>query len=162
MTGHNCHRIACGENNAMKSYVLVQSVLLGNRSWEQFTILFARVSLGVFFAISGGNKLFVPSRTRQMYETLAGAGIPLPQFMTYFISSWTSSAAACSSLDCFRACAAPLLSSRWSSRSRRSSLRRFRECSRFSTGLTTYSICRNHVYHHLDLVNLLWSGKSQH
>jgi putative oxidoreductase len=71
----------------MKPYVLVQSVLLGNRSWEQFAILLARVSLGVFFAISGGNKLFVPSRTRQMYETLAGAGIPLPQFMTYFISS---------------------------------------------------------------------------
>jgi putative oxidoreductase len=41
----------------------------------------------VFFAISGGNKLFVLSRTRQMYETLAGAGIPFPHFMTYFISS---------------------------------------------------------------------------
>ena len=28
-------------------------------SWEEFVILLARVSLGVFFAISGGNKLCV-------------------------------------------------------------------------------------------------------
>ena len=33
-------------------------MLLGNRRWEEFVILLARVSLGVFFAISGGNKLF--------------------------------------------------------------------------------------------------------
>jgi putative oxidoreductase len=79
--------IACGEANAMKPCELIRSLLLGNRSWEQFAILLARVSLGVFFAISGGNKLFVASRTRQMYETLAGAGIPFPHFMTYFVSS---------------------------------------------------------------------------
>ena len=71
----------------MNPDALLRSVLLGNRSWEEFSILFARVSLGVFFAISGGNKLFVASRTRQMYETLAGAGIPFPHFMTYFVSS---------------------------------------------------------------------------
>ena len=34
-------------------------MLLGNRRWEEFVILLARVSLGVFFAISGGNKLCV-------------------------------------------------------------------------------------------------------
>jgi putative oxidoreductase len=71
----------------MKPYALIRSLLLGNRTWEQFPILLARVSLGVFFAISGGNKLFVASRTRQMYETLVGAGIPFPHFMTYFVSS---------------------------------------------------------------------------
>ena len=71
----------------MKHYALFRSVLLGNRSWEQFPILLARVSLGMFFGISGGNKLFVTSRTRQMYETLAGAGIPFPHFMTSFVSS---------------------------------------------------------------------------
>jgi putative oxidoreductase len=87
LLGANYHRIACGENNAMKPYALIRSVLLGNRSWEQFAILLARVSLGLFFAISGGNKLFVASRTHQMYETLAGAGIPFPHFMTYFIST---------------------------------------------------------------------------
>jgi putative oxidoreductase len=71
----------------MKPRELIRSLLLGNRSWEQFAILLARVSLGAFFSISGGNKLCVASRTRQMYETLAGAGIPLPHFMTYFVSS---------------------------------------------------------------------------
>jgi putative oxidoreductase len=71
----------------MKLHALIRSMLLGNRQWEQVAILLARVSLGVFFAISGGNKLFVPSRTLKMYETLAGAGIPFPHFMTYFVSS---------------------------------------------------------------------------
>jgi putative oxidoreductase len=71
----------------MKPYALIRSMLLGNRRWNQFAILLARVSLGVFFAISAGNKLFSASRTRQMYETLVGAGIPFPHFMTYFVSS---------------------------------------------------------------------------
>ena len=71
----------------MKPGELIRSFLCGSRSWEQFSILLARISLGVFFAISGGNKLFVAGRTREMYETLAGAGIPFPHFMTYFVSS---------------------------------------------------------------------------
>jgi len=66
---------------------LIRSFLRGIPSWEGFPILLARISLGIFFAISGGNKLFVASRTRQMYETLSGAGIPSPRFMTYFVSS---------------------------------------------------------------------------
>ena len=75
------------EENVMKPGEWIRSFLLGSRSWEQFSMLLARISLGVFFAISGGNKLFVASRTRQMYETLAGVGIPLPHFMTYLVSS---------------------------------------------------------------------------
>ena len=71
----------------MKPDELIRSFLVGSRSWEQFSTVLARISVGVFFAISGGNKLFVASRTRQMYETLAGARIPLPHFMTYFVSS---------------------------------------------------------------------------
>jgi hypothetical protein len=50
----------------------------------QFSIGLARFALGVFFAISGGNKLFVAGRTRQMYETLTGAGIPFPHFHDLF------------------------------------------------------------------------------
>jgi hypothetical protein len=57
----------------------------------------ARISLGVFFAISGGKKPFVASRTRQMFETLASSGIPFPHLMTYSPPRLTSSAAACSS-----------------------------------------------------------------
>jgi len=73
--------------NGVQPRELIRSFLLGSPSWEQFSILLARISLGVFFAISGGSKLFVASRTRQMYETLASARIPIPHFMTYFVSS---------------------------------------------------------------------------
>jgi putative oxidoreductase len=41
----------------------------------------------VFFAISGGNKLFVAAHTRKMYKTIAGAGIPFPHVVAYFVSS---------------------------------------------------------------------------
>ena len=71
----------------MKPGEFVRSFLLGRRSWEQFSIVLARVSLGVFFAISGANKLFIAGHTRQMYQTLVGARIPFPHFMTYFVSS---------------------------------------------------------------------------
>jgi putative oxidoreductase len=67
--------------------VLKRFVFLGNRSLEELAVLLARISLGVFFAISGGNKLFVASQHKIMYETIVGAGIPFPQFMTYFVSS---------------------------------------------------------------------------
>jgi putative oxidoreductase len=70
----------------MKAYELVRSLLVGNSSWEQFAILLARFSIGVFFGISGANKLFVPDRTSQMLETLTRAGVPFPNVMTYFVS----------------------------------------------------------------------------
>jgi hypothetical protein len=38
---------------------LVQYALLGSSDLEQYAILLVRVSLGLFFAISGANKLFV-------------------------------------------------------------------------------------------------------
>ena len=71
----------------MKADALIRFMLLGNRSWEEFAILLARLSLGAFFVISGGNKLFVAAHTREMYETIAGAGIPIPRVMAYFVSS---------------------------------------------------------------------------
>jgi putative oxidoreductase len=60
---------------------------LGNRSWQEFAVLLARISLGAFFAISGGNKLFVAAHTQEMYKTIAAAGIPFAHVMTYFVSS---------------------------------------------------------------------------
>ena len=66
---------------------LIRFGLLGDTSLEQGAILLVRVALGLFFAVSGGNKLFVASRTQAMYETLVGAKIPLPRLMTYFVSS---------------------------------------------------------------------------
>jgi putative oxidoreductase len=65
---------------------LVQFVLLGSSVWEPYAILLVRVSLGLFFAISGANKLFVAGSTKTMYETLVEAKVPFPQLMTYFVS----------------------------------------------------------------------------
>ena len=65
---------------------LVQFVLLGSSNWEQYAVLLVRVSLGLFFAISGANKLFVARSRQTMYETLVEAKVPLPRLMTYFVS----------------------------------------------------------------------------
>jgi putative oxidoreductase len=75
------------EEEVMKADALMRFILSGNRSLEEFAVLLARISLGVFFAISGGNKLFVASQYKVMYETIVGAGIPFPHVMTYFVSS---------------------------------------------------------------------------
>ena len=66
---------------------LVRFVLLGSGDLEQWAILLVRVALGLFFAISGANKLFVASRGQAMYETLVEARVPLPHLMTYFVSA---------------------------------------------------------------------------
>jgi putative oxidoreductase len=65
---------------------LVEFALQGSSDLEQYAILLARVSLGLFFAISGANKLFVAGGTQTMYETLVEAKVPLPHLMTYFVS----------------------------------------------------------------------------
>src|SRR5664279_2893886 len=65
---------------------LVQFALLGSSDLEQYAILLVRVSLGLFFAISGGNKLFVAGGTKPVYETLLKAKVPFPQQTAYFVS----------------------------------------------------------------------------
>jgi len=65
---------------------LVQFALLGSNDLEQYAILLVRISLGLFFAISGANKLFVTARTQTMYETLVVAKVPFPHQMAYFVS----------------------------------------------------------------------------
>ena len=65
---------------------LVQFALLGSSDFGQYAILLVRISLGLFFAISGANKLFVAGRTQAMYETLVAAKVPFPHLMTYFVS----------------------------------------------------------------------------
>jgi putative oxidoreductase len=75
------------EEEMMKADALMRFILSGNRSLEKFAVLIARASLGVFFAISGGNKLFVASQYKLMDETVAAAGIPFPHVMAYFVSS---------------------------------------------------------------------------
>ena len=66
---------------------LVQFTLLGSSDFEQYAILLVRVSIGLFFAISGANKLFVAGGTKPVYETLVKAKVPFPQLTAYFVSS---------------------------------------------------------------------------
>jgi putative oxidoreductase len=65
---------------------LVQFALLGSGDLEQYAILLVRVSIGLFFAISGANKLFVAGGTKPVYETLVKANIPFPQQTAYFVA----------------------------------------------------------------------------
>ena len=66
---------------------LVQFGLLGSSDLEQYAILLVRVALGLFFAVSGANKLFVAGSTQTMYETLVNAQVPFPHWMTYVVSA---------------------------------------------------------------------------
>jgi putative oxidoreductase len=66
---------------------LVEFALLGNGDLEQYAILVVRVSIGLFFAISGGNKLFLAGGTKPVYETLVKAKAPFPKQLAYFVSS---------------------------------------------------------------------------
>jgi putative oxidoreductase len=66
---------------------LIRFVLLGNGDLESYAILLVRIALGLFFAISGGNKLFVASRGQEMYQTLVEAGVPFPHLTAYFVSA---------------------------------------------------------------------------
>ena len=66
---------------------LVQFALLGSSDLEQYAILLVRVSIGLFFAISGGNKLFVAGGTKPVYDTLVKAKVPFPHQTAYFVAS---------------------------------------------------------------------------
>ena len=65
---------------------LIQFALLGSSDLEQYAILVVRASIGLFFAISGANKLFVAGGTKPVYDTLVKAKIPFPRLMAYFVS----------------------------------------------------------------------------
>ena len=65
---------------------LAQFALLGSGDLEQYAILLVRVSLGLFFAISGANKLFAVGGTKPVYDTLVKAKIPFPRQTAYFVA----------------------------------------------------------------------------
>jgi putative oxidoreductase len=74
------------EGQPMDWKQLVQFALQGNSDLEQYAILLIRVSIGLFFAISGANKLFVAGGTKPVYETLVKANVPFPLQTAYFVS----------------------------------------------------------------------------
>lgn len=65
---------------------LIQFALLGSSSLEQYAILLVRIAIGLFFAISGANKLFVAGAAKDIYETLVKARVPFPHQTAYFVS----------------------------------------------------------------------------
>ena len=65
---------------------LLEFALVGSGDLEQLAILLVRVSIGLFFAISGANKLFVPGGTKPVYESLVKAKVPFPRLTAYFVS----------------------------------------------------------------------------
>jgi putative oxidoreductase len=65
---------------------LFEFALLGNSDLEQYAILLVRVSIGLFFAISGANKLFVAGGTKPVYDTLVKAKVPFPRQTAYFVA----------------------------------------------------------------------------
>ena len=65
---------------------LIEFTLLGNGNLEQYAILLVRVSIGLFFAISGGNKLFSAGGTKEVYDTLVKAKVPIPRQTAYFVA----------------------------------------------------------------------------
>jgi putative oxidoreductase len=74
------------EGQVMDWKRFVQFALQGSGDLEQYAILLVRVSIGLFFAISGGNKLFVAGGTKPVYETLIKAKAPFPQQTAYFVA----------------------------------------------------------------------------
>ena len=65
---------------------LIQFALQCSSESEQYAILLVRVSIGLFFAISGGNKLFVAGGTKPVYDTLVQAKVPFPRQTAYFVA----------------------------------------------------------------------------
>jgi putative oxidoreductase len=65
---------------------LVQFALQGSNDLQPYAILLVRVSIGLFFAISGANKLFVAGGIKPVYETLVQAKVPFPRQTAYFVS----------------------------------------------------------------------------
>jgi putative oxidoreductase len=65
---------------------LVEFALLGSSDLEQYAILLVRVAIGLFFAISGANKLFAAGGMKAIYQTLVEAKVPFPHQMAYFVS----------------------------------------------------------------------------
>jgi len=66
---------------------LIQFALLGSSNLEQYAILLVRVSIGLFFAISGSNKLFAAGGIKPVYDTLVQAKVPFPRQTAYFVAS---------------------------------------------------------------------------
>jgi len=64
----------------------IERALATLRAAEWMPITAVRVLIGIFFSISGGNKLLVPARFSMMEQTLAQSHIPFPHANAIFLS----------------------------------------------------------------------------
>lgn len=71
--------------------------------------LILRGSVGVFFAISGGNKLFVPERHLSLRRNLAKNRIPCVEGMVWWVAGWEFLAGIMLALGLFTAFSATVL-----------------------------------------------------
>jgi len=65
---------------------LFQVMLLGEPRWEWFPVLLARVSMGLFFAISGWNKLFTIAHWKGLLAGMIATGLPFPKLLALFLA----------------------------------------------------------------------------
>ena len=64
----------------------IQSALATLRAAEWIPVTAVRVLTGVFFCISGGTKLLVPSQFSEMQQTMMQSHIPFPHTSALFVS----------------------------------------------------------------------------
>jgi putative oxidoreductase len=65
---------------------IIQSTLAKLRAAEWIPVTTARVLTGVFFCISGGTKLFVPSKFSELQQTVIQSHIPFPHASALFVA----------------------------------------------------------------------------
>ncbi len=65
---------------------LIKIMLQGEPRWEWFPVLLARVSMGLFFAISGWNKLFMVSHWKGLLAAMVATGLPFPKLMSLVLA----------------------------------------------------------------------------
>ncbi len=66
---------------------LLKIMLQGEPRWEWLPALLARVSMGLFFAISGWNKLFTVAHWKGLMAGMVATGLPFPKFLALFLAS---------------------------------------------------------------------------
>jgi putative oxidoreductase len=65
---------------------LTRIMLKGEQRFEWFPVLMARVSMGLFFAISGFNKLTMVSHWQGLLGGMIATGLPFPHFLAAFLA----------------------------------------------------------------------------
>ena len=90
------HLIEASDTDADKAMVpsgfmqrikyIARVVLQGEPRWEWFPVLLARMSMGLFFAISGWNKLFTVAHWKGLLAGMIATGLPFPKLMALFLA----------------------------------------------------------------------------